>query len=399
MSKYASKKLRLIMTYAASERSIISRLDISSWLRCIFTMCLLVILSACAGPRNLVGIETEVPVESVAGTSKHTVFIATSRASSEDPAEFFSGKRVSGLNFASVEVSVPPTHRKGEIETPSRAPADPRRHFVLNHPRNFHDRRNFQQQLSEYLMTLPPERRKILVFVHGYNTNMTSAILQASQFVEDSGYSGVPLLFSWASNAKTLEYVYDINSALVARDHLVSMFETVNLPAVLEYDVVAHSMGTFLVMEASRQIVLTTGLNPTRKLKNVVLAAPDIDVDLFGEQIKLFPKDQRNIIVLVSKDDKALRASRRVAGGVTRLGQASATDISRLGVTAIDLSDVEDEKTLSHSKFKDSPEVVQQIGEALKNGNSFNGAPSLSIGQAIAVGVDGTINALTPASH
>jgi len=387
------------MTYAASTRSVFYALDFLMWLRCVLATTLLVALSACAGPKNLVGIETKVPVESVAGTTKHTVFIATSRAASEDPAEFFSGKRISGLNYASVEVSVPPNHKKGKIETPSRAPADPRKHFVLDEPRNFEDRRSFQQKLSEHLMTLPPERRKILVFVHGYNTNITSAMLQASQFVEDTDYNGVALLFSWASNARTLEYVYDINSALVARDHLASMFDTINLPVVSEYDVVAHSMGTLLVMETSRQIVLTTGLDPTGKLKNIILAAPDIDIDLFYEQIKLFPDNQRNIIVLVSKDDKALKASRRVAGGVSRLGQASATEISKLGVTAIDLSDVEDENSLSHSKFKDSPEVVQQIGEALKNENSFNSAPSLSIGQALAVGVDGTINALNPGSE
>jgi len=377
----------------------VSKPDILSLACRILIPFLLLALAACAGPKNLVGIETEVPVENVAGTSKHTVFIATSRAPSTDPAEFFSGQRVSGLNFASVIVSVPPNHKKGKIETPSRAPADPRKHFVLNEPRNFAGRNSFQQRLTDHLATLPPERRKLLIFVHGYNTNMTSAILQASQFVEDSGYDGVPLLFSWASNANTLQYVYDINSALVARDRLAGMFDTINLPAVREYDVVAHSMGTLLVMETSRQIVLTTGLDPTSKLNNVILAAPDIDLDLFYEQIKLFPEDQRNIIVLVSKDDKALRASRRVAGGVTRLGQASANDISQLGVTAIDLSDVEDENTLSHSKFKDSPEVVQQIGEALKNGDSFNSAPSLSVGQALAVGVDGTIKVLNPVSQ
>lgn len=386
------------MTYFTSGKTTVAELEILIWLRAVLATCLLMALAACAGQKNLIGIETEVPVDSVAGTSTHKVFIATSRAPSADPAELFSGERVSGLNFASVDVSVPPNHVKGKVETPARAPADPRKHFVLDDPQNFEDRGKFQRKLSEHLRTLPAERRKLLIFVHGYNTNMTSAILQASQFVEDSGYDGVPLLFSWASNAKTLEYVYDINSALVARDHLVSMFDTLNLPAVREYDVVAHSMGTFLVMETSRQIVLTTGLDPTGKLKNVILAAPDIDVDLFYEQIKLFPKDQRNIIVLVSKDDKALKASRRVAGGVTRLGQASANDISQLGVTAIDLSDVEDENTLSHSKFKDSPEVVQQIGTALQNGDSFNSAPSLSIGQSLAVGVDGTINALNPVS-
>jgi esterase/lipase superfamily enzyme len=172
-----------------------------------------------------------------------------------------------------------------------------------------------------------------------------------------------------------------------------------DIPAVRNYDVVAHSMGTFLVMEASRQIVMTTGLNPTGKVNNVILAAPDIDIDLFQKQIELIPENQRNIIILISKDDKALSASRRVAGGVSRLGQTDADVLSDLGVIAIDLSDIDDADTLSHSKFKNSPQVVQLIGDSIKSGESFNDGPQLGLGQAIGVTVEGTLNVLTPGAE
>jgi esterase/lipase superfamily enzyme len=70
--------------------------------------------------------------------------------------------------------------------------------------------------------------------------------------------------------------------------------------------------------------------------------------------------------------------------------------LDRRGIIAIDLSDVDDDSSYSHAKYKDSPEVVRLLGDALKNGNSFNARPKLTLGQTIGVGVDGAINTLTP---
>ncbi|SLN60633.1 hypothetical protein ROA7450_03116 [Roseovarius albus] len=357
------------------------------------------LLVACSGPKDLIDVPTIAPVDSVAKVTKHRIFVATSRAKSSEAGVFYSGKRSQQLNFASVTVSIPPEHKTGKIERPNSLPSDPQKHFVIDQPVNFETREAFQSDLITYLSKLPKDKRNLLLFVHGYNTNLTSAVLQISQFVEDTGYDGVPVLFSWASSGQTVKYVYDVNSVLVARDHLVSMFSTLQLSAVQGYDVVAHSMGTLLVMEASRQIALTTGINPTNKVRNVVLAAPDIDIDLFISQIKLFPNDGRNIVVLVSKDDVALRASKRVAGGVQRVGQVSAQELSKLGIIAIDLSEIEDESSFSHSKYKDSPAVVQLLGETLEEKTSFNQRPNLSLGQSIAVGVDGALRSISEASN
>jgi len=354
------------------------------------------LLLGCARPPNLVDIPTVVPVESVPEATTHRVFIATSRAPSDDPAELFSGARGATMSFASVDVSVPPNRATGTLQTPSRPPADPRKHFVINDPEKYPAREDFRNDLSSYLRALPKDKRDVLIYVHGYNTNTTSAILQVAQFVEDTGYHGVPLLFTWASSANTLKYVYDVNSALVARDDLVSMLDTIELSAVEGYDIVAHSMGTFLVMEASRQVMMTTGLNASGKVRNVILAAPDIDVDLFKKQIELIPEDQRNIVVLVSNDDKALRASQRVAGGVSRVGLSQVEQLTELGVLAIDLSEADEPGTLSHSKFKNSPEVVQIIGNSINSNESFSTGPRLGLGQALAVTVEGTVRAITP---
>ena len=360
----------------------------------LLILLLAVCCAGCAGPKHLVGVEPAVPVESLVGVTRHRIYIATPRAVSDNPSEFFSGRRSPQLSFAAVDVTVPPSHRKGKIERPASLPPDPRRHFVIDTPELFEDRSSFQRAVAAAARSQPRDEQEVLLFVHGYNTNLTSALLQMAQFVEDSGYKGVPIIFTWASSGHTAKYVYDINSALVARDPLISMLGLMESADIRGYDLLAHSMGTFLVMEAGRQISITTGLNPTGKARNVVLAAPDIDVDVFVSQIRRFPERYRRFVVLVSQDDKALLASRRIAGGVARVGQVPASELAKLGVNAIDLSAVKDTGSLDHSKFKNSPEIAQMLGTALSESSSFESDIDFSAGRAIGAGLDGALKAV-----
>jgi esterase/lipase superfamily enzyme len=109
-------------------------------------------------------------------------------------------------------------------------------------------------------------------------------------------------------------------------------------------------------------------------LRHIILVAPDIDIDVFKEQAEPFPRRERRVYVLISKDDKALAVSRRIAGEVNRVGAESANELAELGVTVIDLTEVDDESSLNHAKFADSPEVVQLIGDAILQGNTLQTA-------------------------
>ena len=149
------------------------------------------------------------------------------------------------------------------------------------------------------------------------------------------------------------------------------------------FDVVAHSMGNFLLMETARSLALSGQLNSTGSLGSVVLAAPDIDVDVFETQLRTLPQPVRDrMAVLVSQDDKALRLSRRISGNTPRLGAGDAEDLDKFGIRIIDLTKINDKTSLSHSKFADSPEIVQLIGLKLEEGDSF--APSTSTTGVIA---------------
>jgi len=338
----------------------------------IFAMFL---LSGCAsGPDAIIGVDNpRIPAESVSGARRHEIFIATTRAPDENPAILYSGERGDEIGLMRVTVSIPPNHVPGKIERPKNLPPNPRTEFAVLDPISFDRNRAFVEGLNSALARRPKGERNILMFVHGYNTTLTAAILRLAQFVEDTGYTGVPVLFSWSSKGELFGYVYDLNSVLHARDDMIEAFTLLTQTDAEGYDIVAHSMGNLLTVEAVRQAELEGKFNRQGRLRNIILASPDIDIDLFKKQIPRLQKKNRRyqVYVLISKNDKALAASRRIAGGVNRVGDESADELAALGVIVIDLSQVNDKSGLHHAKFANSPKVVQLIGEYGLAGNTL----------------------------
>ncbi|HUW74684.1 MAG TPA: alpha/beta hydrolase [Methyloceanibacter sp.] len=79
-------------------------------------------------------------------------------------------------------------------------------------------------------------------------------------------------------------------------------------------------MGNWVTVEALRQIKISANKPPIRKLGAVVLAAPDIDIDVLKAQMRRFGKPRKPFFIVLSRDDKALRFSNFIAGGKQRLG-------------------------------------------------------------------------------
>ncbi len=208
---------------------------------------------------------------------------------------------------------------------------------------------------------------------------MSDSVLRVAQFVEDSHFKGVPVLFSWASAGEKTKYVYDLNSALAARPLIEEASSILVRTSAKGFDVFAHSMGTLLVMEVMVQADLQGRLGESGHLNNIMLAAPDIDLDLFRSQLSQIRNRPGNLFVYTSKDDHALNLSRKISGGIDRVGNAEFDELAGLGVTVFDLSGIRDSSSGTHAKFAASPEVVQLIGRSLHTNNfgSDAGNPSL----------------------
>lgn len=353
-------------------------------------------VSACSRPAGLIGVPATRPLTTAEKSRAHRIYIGTTRRASEIEGEFYGGERGSDISYAAVDVIIPPNHEPGKVERPRNPPVDPDEHFVITNPTNFSGRADFRGSINTELLKRPRGQRQGLLWVHGYNTDLTLAVLRLAQFVEDSGYTGIPILFSWASQAKLTGYVYDINSALIARDYLEQVPEAMRNSSMEGLDIIAHSMGNFAVMEAIRGVTSRVGFNASGKVRTVILADPDIDIDLFAEQIRHIPEDQRGFFVVTSGDDRALSLSSKISRR-PRVGQLTADQLTDLGVNVIDLTEVKDTSSINHTKFLDSPEIVQLLGNRVLAGDSFADHTRFGIGESIVIGAGGTVVAVDEA--
>lgn len=353
---------------------------------CLIAITTAVLAQGCAtAPPQLVGIDNPAaPVASVPDLRRHRTFIITTRAATEEVGAFFSGERAPELGLASVDVTVPPNHVLGQLERAKQLPPDPRTEFAIVNPVVYRTDASFISEIDRELAMRPVGQRTLLLFVHGYNNTTSDALLRLAQFVEDTGFKGVPVLFTWASAAKLERYVYDLNSALIARGKIKEMADILVRTKGESVDIFAHSMGTFLTMEGLVDAQQAGTLGRRGTINHIMLASPDIDIDLFRTQLaQLAPAIREKMFLLVSKDDSALNVSRRIAGGVPRVGAADAEELEQLGVTVIDLSEINDSSSGSHSKFAGSPAVVQLIGAGLNSAGRFGESGTLGLDQLL----------------
>lgn len=357
---------------------------------------LMAFLVGCSGrPRG-----TLTPIEARApGTSEVDMLVATTRSPvGALPGELFTGERGDSLSFADVAVSIPPdgTRQIGEVQWPSAAPANPATEFVALHA-DILPRAEAIQRFDARIRRTPD--RQVLLFVHGYNTRFEEAVYRFAQIVHDSGTTALPALFTWPSRGKLLAYGYDHESANYSRDALEAILQKLAQDnSVREISILAHSMGNWVTLEALRQMAIRNrGLPP--KIRNIMLAAPDVDFDVFQRQIYQIGVKPSLFTLFVSRDDEALAASRRVWGEV-RLGAINPQqepferDLSQDRITVVDLTDVKAGDHIGHSKFAEAPEAVRSIGALLSRGQTLSDSQpgfgdrlgQVAVGAASAVG-------------
>jgi esterase/lipase superfamily enzyme len=124
-------------------------------------------------------------------------------------------------------------------------------------------------------------------------------------------------------------------------------------------------MGTLLTLETLR--MLRGGDSAMARIGAVVLAAPDIDFDLFKRGLERLGPDAKKITVISSTNDRALELSSRIAGGVVRAGAADREKLAALGVRVADASEYGSGLGLiNHDLFLTNPEVQQVVKRAIE---------------------------------
>jgi esterase/lipase superfamily enzyme len=295
----------------------------------------LMLFSGCAGRTAEGVLIAAADTANFEGTSRVTVLAATTRQRSNGSAgEMFTGRRGDGVTYASITVSIPPDNGRkiGEVQWPTSLPGDPRRDFVTTSA-NYIGKKEFTDAITADAKLT--KRNKVLVFVHGFNSRFDDAVYRFAQIVHDANASGIPVLFSWPSRGELnlRAYTYDRESANYSRDALEALLDQIaSNPNIAEINIVAHSMGNWVTLESLRTRSIETqraqSVRAKRildKVKNVLLVAPDVDIDVFRTQIARIGIPRPRIAVFVSQDDKALALSKTIWGGMPRLGDIDPT--------------------------------------------------------------------------
>lgn len=309
------------------------------------------LLVACA-PRNAFQFAAPSPQAHV-----ERIFIATARDLG-DLGPSFGEERVRGLRYLHLDVSIPPTHRLGEVEWPRGTP-DAATDFVVT---GSHVYRGATGMIGAMRRHAPG--KETLVFVHGYNNTFSDAVYRFAQIRTDFGIAGPGVLYSWPSAGDPRGYAYDRDSVLYSRDDFQYVLESLTAAPGQKVLLLAHSMGAQLVMETLRQAALAGDRRVIDRISGVVLIAPDIDPDVFRSQAVAIGKLPKPFLIFVSRADRALTLSGLLFGRKPRLGVIEGPEQLEgvKGVQVIDFTALgAEDKGLRHAVPITSPAAIRVL--------------------------------------
>ena len=236
---------------------------------------------------------------------------------------------------------------------------------------------------------------EVFLFIHGYNVNFELSLRTIAEIWHFLGREGVPVAYSWPSGRGGIRgYTADRESGEFTVFHLKQFLRALLASErVKKLNIIAHSRGSDVLLAALREMHLESRQDDgsharESKLGHVVLAAPDLDVEIFiqrifSEGLFLVPED---FTVYLSNDDRALGLATWLFDSVQRLGRLLSSELSdetrrRLALyDRLYLIDARVERTdfYGHSYFYRHPAVSSDLILLLKEGRmpgSRNGRP------------------------
>jgi esterase/lipase superfamily enzyme len=264
--------------------------------------------------------------------------------------------------YGTALVSIPATHTIGNVERPGK--------FFWIWARAENAARYFTiQKLNEgsretLIDALRKSGESILIFVHGYNASFKDAIFKAAQIAFDSNFGGEVIAFSWPSATHWVKYDYDRESANYSVPALASLLRDVSEAAPQKkIFLIAHSLGNQITADALQQLALG---GKKLGISELVMAAPDIDADVFMSKAEQVKAVAGKITMYASSADKALLASNVKSWG-SRLGYIEDSGPHLVdGIEVIDVTAVgNDMFALDHGTFSSSRAVLDDLSRLI----------------------------------
>jgi esterase/lipase superfamily enzyme len=260
-------------------------------------------------------------------------------------------------------------------------------------------KRTFRDELRQRLAR--SKNKEVILYVHGFNETFATAAFTAAELCHFLGRESVCAFFTWPASYSgnfLTAYTSTTESARYAENHLRKMLRWVaSTPGLEGVHLLAHSRGTAVLMSTVRSLfteVIAAGKEPRDVLKidNIVLFSPDIDVELFAQDItagfsdpdmysawpsQRLPRALRGrLTVYSSPQDRALLVSRILFRSRTRVGNIRAEDVPEgaqrylAPFDKVDIIVFEGRRTdaFGHSYFTTNPRVSSDVIQLLRYG-------------------------------
>lgn len=297
------------------------------------------------------------------------IFFATDRDYTESalPAAMF-GARRAALQYGTCEVSIPRDHRMGELEQPAfwrfQFRPDPAKHVVLL-AATLDTKEDFFAAMSHRLQQ--GSGHQAFIFFHGYNVSFEDAARRTGQMAYDLGFDGAAIFYSWPSQASLHGYMVDEGNIEWAQANITAFLRDVLSDAALhQVYLIAHSMGNRALTRALASL-LTAEPALAAKVREIILAAPDIDAQVFKRDIApALTASGRPLTLYAASNDLALAASKQIHG-YARAGDSGAGLVVIKGIETIDASGV-DTGFVKHAYFADNRSALADMFYLINSG-------------------------------
>lgn len=192
------------------------------------------------------------------------------------------------------------------------------------------------QLIRERLADNP--HKDVYLFIHGVNNTFDEAVFRVAQMWHFAGRPGVPVCYTWpAGRGGAMGYFHDYDSSNFTVFHLKKfILALASSPEVHRLHIVAHSRGADVAVSALRELHIQcrAGGHDTcaeLKLENLVLAAPDLDQDVFSQRLAIedLVAATGRTTVYLSRNDSLLRLSNWVFGGHGRVGTMTSDTVGK----------------------------------------------------------------------
>ena len=312
------------------------------------------------------------------------VFYGTDRDRQETNERIaYTAERGNRLEVGRALVTVPKIHQVPNIERPwvykipftdvviFEEAEDPARHFTMKELKNL-TQEEFAALARAQIAKSKAFRDQALVFIHGFYTTFDYAVYRAAQISYDMDFDGGSFVYSWPSRGEVslTAYTADREASEQAENYLEQFLKLIaEQSGARSMTIIAHSMGNKLLLPVLQKLKFRNDTDI--KISQIILAAPDVDKDIFANLAReIEGLSTGGVTLYAAANDRALDASQQFWGGVARAGDVPENGpIVIEGIDTIDVTALStDMFSLNHGGYAQSKTLLQDIRSLMLQG-------------------------------